>query len=383
VPDDIMHNQELNTCIEALPKNYSFEIHKTIWRIKSGGAKSVGLQMPEGLLLYATTISDILERFTGASTVVLGDVTYGACCVDDLTAKAVGVDLLVHYGHSCLVPIDGCSIKVMYIFVTVGLDLEHFVKCIRTNFPVTAKLALISTVQFTHALAAAKALLAVPLTSDLPATCSGSAPVFVEIVGGGAAMGVQPPGVSGAPEPYLGISVPQAKPLSQGEILGCTSPELSEALDGVVYFGDGRFHLESIMIANPRVAAYRYDPYDKVFSQEYYAHDEMMATRREAIAIAQRASTFGLVLGTLGRQGNPAILDRLRALLTSKGLRFFVLLLSEISPAKLAIFEQVDAWVQIACPRLSIDWGQAFGAPLLSPYEVRRSTLEIPLRTHV
>lgn len=28
------------------------------------------------------------------------------------------------------------------------------------------------------------------------------------------------------------------------------------------------------------------------------------------------------------------------------------------------------SWVQIACPRLSIDWGAAFSKPLLSPYEV-------------
>jgi 2-(3-amino-3-carboxypropyl)histidine synthase len=26
-------------------------------------------------------------------------------------------------------------------------------------------------------------------------------------------------------------------------------------------------------------------------------------------------------------------------------------------------------WVQIACPRLSIDWGYAFPRPLLNPYE--------------
>ena len=30
---------------------------------------------------------------------------------------------------------------------------------------------------------------------------------------------------------------------------------------------------------------------------------------------------------------------------------------------------QVDAWVQIACPRLSIDWGMAFSKPLLTPFE--------------
>lgn len=33
------------------------------------------------------------------------------------------------------------------------------------------------------------------------------------------------------------------------------------------------------------------------------------------------------------------------------------------------MMSDVDAWVQIACPRLSIDWGYAFPRPLLSPYE--------------
>ena len=59
------------------------------------------------------------------------------------------------------------------------------------------------------------------------------------------------------------IVLPQARPLSPGEILGCTSPRL-EACDAIVYLGDGRFHLESIMISNPDVPAYRYDPYSKV-----------------------------------------------------------------------------------------------------------------------
>lgn len=30
-------------------------------------------------------------------------------------------------------------------------------------------------------------------------------------------------------------------------------------------------------------------------------------------------------------------------------------------------------WVQVACPRLSIDWGTAFPKPLLTPYEVTPS----------
>ena len=27
------------------------------------------------------------------------------------------------------------------------------------------------------------------------------------------------------------------------------------------------------------------------------------------------------------------------------------------------------SWIQIACPRLSIDWGEYFDTPLLTPYE--------------
>jgi 2-(3-amino-3-carboxypropyl)histidine synthase len=46
------------------------------------------------------------------------------------------------------------------------------------------------------------------------------------------------------------------------------------------------------------------------------------------------------------------------------------ILLSELSPAKLELFGPgLAAFVQTSCPRLSIDWGYAFGAPLLSPYE--------------
>ena len=37
---------------------------------------------------------------------IMGDVTYGACCIDDYTARSLKADFMIHYGHSCLVPID-------------------------------------------------------------------------------------------------------------------------------------------------------------------------------------------------------------------------------------------------------------------------------------
>jgi 2-(3-amino-3-carboxypropyl)histidine synthase len=56
---------------------------------------------------------------------------------------------------------------------------------------------------------------------------------------------------------------------------------------------------------------------------------------------------------------------------TSKiAIPYIPILLSELSPAKLALFNpHISTFIQTSCPRLSIDWGYAFDKPLLSPYE--------------
>ncbi len=131
IPDDILNNSDLNAAIELLPQNYNFEVHKTIWRIRQTGSKRVALQFPEGLMMFACPLSDIIEKFGNVETVIMGDVTYGACCVDDFTARALGADLMVHYGHSCLVPIDTTSIKMLYVFVDIKIDNQHVMDTIR------------------------------------------------------------------------------------------------------------------------------------------------------------------------------------------------------------------------------------------------------------
>lgn len=455
VPRSLLEDPVLLDDLQALPSNYSLEVAKTIHRAREVGAVRVGLQMPEGLLLYATTLSDIIRRHatTVTSTVVLADVTYGACCVDDLSAHALQCDLLVHYGHSCLVPVQRSRIPALYVFVHIAFDITHLAAVMRQNFRRGDRIALVATIQFVDALDRLRERLC-PDAFDV-----------------------------------ADLSIPQRKPLSPGELLGCTAPTLPggrhrhrrrsrvpnstasdpsvadstnssvpaaagccssrspcsdappnatagaaaschnadvesqeqqtdihrptqsdrgknhaetdddyydeagddpDAVDILLYVGDGRFHLESAMIANPRLRAFRYDPYSKVLTRERYAHAEMRATRRRAIATAAATATatatttgddragapnsnnYGVVLGTLGRQGSPAILKRLLRALRNAGKNYFVVLLSEVNPAKLRRLEQagVHAWVQIACPRLSIDWGDKFSTrPLLTPFE--------------
>jgi 2-(3-amino-3-carboxypropyl)histidine synthase len=123
----------------------------------------------------------------------------------------------------------------------------------------------------------------------------------------------------------------------------------------------------------------------------------MLTVRSKSVNEAARATSFGLVLGTLGRQGSPAVLKNIQVnfnKLYSFGQQIYyfyyiqdrinksgrdevVVLLSEIFPQKLALFgPSIEAWVQVACPRLSIDWGAAFEKPLLTPFELNMALNE-------
>ena len=58
----------------------------------------------------------------------------------------------------------------------------------------------------------------------------------------------------------------------------------------------------------------------------------MKSLRRDAVRQAARAKRWGLVLGTLGRQGNPDILRHVQTLLRELNLPFVTVLLSEVRP---------------------------------------------------
>jgi len=220
----------------------------------------------------------------------MGDVTYGACCIDDYTAVALGCDMMVHYGHSCLgelyfiffiflfpfpdaaqVPVDQTTIKTLYVFVEIGIDSAHLHQSIRLNFPSNrqsfrerlldpeeelnripagtqiasgmaqlqiqgpsgsddlhqateepTRLALVSTIQFVAALQKLKEDLSVEYTH--PTHESQSPGLIGNITEGSDSAQQQTKFWTGAYE----ATIPRSKPLSPGEILGCTAPFLKD-----------------------------------------------------------------------------------------------------------------------------------------------------------
>ncbi|KAH8049649.1 hypothetical protein JL720_15556 [Aureococcus anophagefferens] len=201
-------------------------------------------------------------------------------------------------------------LKSLYVFVEIGFDVDHLVGCVEAQFGTraitageageAARLALAGTIQFASGVERARGALESRGLSSL---------------------------------------VPQQMPLSAGEVLGCTSPKLTARVDAIVFVADGRFHLESIMIHNPDIPAFRYDPYGKVLTRERYDVPRMRRLREAAVRDARAATRVGLVLGALGRQGSPDVLRRVKALLVARGISHFCLVLSEITADKLAIFD--------------------------------------------
>lgn len=57
---------------------------------------------------------------------------------------------------------------------------------------------------------------------------------------------------------------------------------------------------------------------------------------------ARSARRFGIILGTLGRQGSPAMFQHARRLLAKHGKQCVQFLMAEIQPQKLQLIKEID-----------------------------------------
>ncbi len=74
---------------------YNLELKKAIEKIKKEKAKTVLIQLPDGLKPKAKEINEELEKNTNAKILIWAGSCFGACDVPN-----VNVDLLIQWGHS-------------------------------------------------------------------------------------------------------------------------------------------------------------------------------------------------------------------------------------------------------------------------------------------
>lgn len=214
---------------KKFPLNCNFEYRKTTFHLNNLKIKKLVLQFPEGLQKYSMMLNCFLKNncISLKNFVISSRTTFGACCVEDFLGKAAGACMILHYGHSCLFPISECTILIIYIFLEIKFDHDQITNAINENILLSRfNFTLFSTIQYISNLKNIK--------SKLHSS-------------------------------FRHIFIYSNKPLSPGEVLGCTSLKINN-IPNVIYIGEGRFHLEATMISNSFSRFFQFNPVSQQFT---------------------------------------------------------------------------------------------------------------------
>lgn len=301
------------------------ELEAIIRTVRERGARSVGLQYPEGLRARAVEIARRIEEATGAEVMISTAPSYGACDVPRMP-----VDLIVHLGHA---PMPYLNMKGVE-FLEMGSSFESL-DFLAAALPLLGRrVGLLTTVQH---------------LAELPRVRE-----YLEANGREVAVGS-----------------PDGRVAYGGQLLGCdlcTVRSIDDRVDCYLYVGTGDFHpLGAAMVtAKPVVVA---DPFTGEVRTMEGLKDRVLRQRFGAIARAQGARRFGIIASRKVGQYRMALARELKARIEAAGREATIFLMDHVDPMFLKGYE-VDALVNTACPRIAIDDYLRYDRPILTPQEL-------------
>ncbi|MBA1341266.1 MAG: 2-(3-amino-3-carboxypropyl)histidine synthase [ANME-2 cluster archaeon] len=301
---------------------FDFDLERVVDLINRSKARTVGLQFPEGFKRQAFSIARELEDKTGTVVMVSGNPCFGACDVD--MALKGSVDILFHFGHSELV--DGMD-NVIFMETPARVDIGHVVEMAGVKLD-AGTVGLVTTVQHVHQLDKARDILGSKGMSCVAGTGDSR------------------------------IKYP-------GQLLGCNFSAAEVKCDSYLYIGSGKFHPLGVAVATgSKVLAA--DP--MLNTVEWVDPERILRQRGGVIATCLDAISFGIIVSTKIGQERMVLARRLAELAKKHCKEHIIISLDNITPGALLQFK-VDAFVNTACPRIAIDEGGRFNAPVLTPVE--------------
>ncbi|KAM6124596.1 2-(3-amino-3-carboxypropyl)histidine synthase subunit 2 [Pterocles gutturalis] len=318
-----------------------YEMGRATAFVRDGGFRKVALQFPDELLADAAAVAARMEAATGAEMYVLGDTTYGSCCVDEVAAQHAGAEAVLHYGPACLSPCG--KLPVLHIFGQQSLDIERCAEAFRELYPDRQSwVVVLSDVVYAHAMSE----LEQQLCPEYPNI------VFSRVVCG------DPPG-----------------PAPPGEVQQFGRQFRVEAAGGLedcamFYVGAEGLSLTSFMLTWNRCPFSSFDPTTGCGRRETLNVNRALMRRLYLVERARDAQVVGILVGTLGVVGYLVVLQHLRELLRRAGKRSYTLAVGKPNPAKLANFLEVDIFVLVACAQNSLLDSSDFYRPIVTPYEL-------------
>ena len=312
--------------------SFNLEENRLKREIVKRGAKKVLLQLPEGLKPEATKLAAVIEE-AGATPLILAEPCYGACDLALEEAKALKADLIVHYGHSPIIMQN--EVPTIYFPAKAKTKVTPVVRKALPLLENWGKIGLVTTIQHVHVLEKVRKVL---LDAD-KAVVVGDA----------------------------------SKTANPGQVIGCdfsNAQAIAEEVEAFLFFGGGRFHAIGVALSTgkPVVVA---DPY---LRQAYRLEEDINRILRQrwaSIEEAKKAKSFGVLIGLkIGQKKFKKALE-IKKKLEEAGKKAFLFALREVTPERLMQFPSVDAYVNTACPRLSLDDAPKFRKPLLTPRELQ------------
>ncbi len=267
----------------------------------------------------------------GALAVVSADPCYGACDLATLDAKSLDADLIIHYGHSKMIEQE--QVPTVYIEAKAKVSVKEAVKKAIPLLKRWNKIGLITTVQHVQALDEARELLL---------------------------------------EAGKTVAIGDAGHLKHpGQVTGCdysNAKSVSKEIEAFLFVGGGRFHAlgATLATAKPTIIA---DPFEKrAYSIEKEAQ-RILRQRWASICEAEKGESFGVLVGLKTGQKKLDEALKIKEKLEKSGKKATLLAVREITPEVLMQFPAINAFVNTACPRVSLDEASKFLKPVLTSNE--------------
>jgi 2-(3-amino-3-carboxypropyl)histidine synthase len=289
---------------------------------------SVALNGPEALIpKIQNSASNITEKF-GIPAYVIGDTCWGSCDLNTHAANMLGAEILFNIGHTISMEIFDEKVVMINAFDDIIFDRVARKCALELKSKNYNSISLVTDSQHLNQITRVRE-------------------IFEEF-------GYQ-------------VIIGRGKgQLNDAQVFGCEfypAFDVQNQVDAYIFLGQSAFHSASVAISTEK-PTYMLDPYFEDYSDVSGIAKQLQKKAILSIYKALDAEIIGIIIGL--KEGQFA---RIKALELKKsfeqlGKKVQLIALTDITEDRIQIFKGIDAFVQVACPRISID--NHFKKPMLS-----------------
>lgn len=288
---------------------------------------SVALNGPEGLVSRIQEVADNVEERYHIPAYVIGDTCWGSCDLNTHAADLLGADILFNIGHT--IAMQSLGRKVVMIDAYDDVSFENVARKCASDLKARYRtLSLLTDSQHLSQITTVKK-------------------IFEEygydiIIGRGKGQ------------------------LNDAQVFGCEfypAHYMQNRVDAYIFLGQSMFHSASIAMSTEK-PTYMLDPYYQEYTEVTEFARGLQKKAILAIYNALDAQRIGLIIGLKEGQYAQIRALELKRTLENLGKKVQLIALTEITEERVRIFKEIDAFIQVACPRISTD--NHFKKPMLS-----------------